>query len=215
MKAVAFYGNAKRRLLNEGCAAEINWQAGQNPDATTECDFLRESAWVIYCSGFREATVRRYFDYLSLCFFDWTSSKAIASSGNACVMAAMNAMRNRRKHEAIVTVASHVAKMGFEVFKRQLIKSPIETLQGFPFLGPVTSIHLAKNLGFDLAKPDRHLVRLKDHLGFNDVEEMCRSISSVTGDPLKVVDLVLWRYLERHGRFNEWHRMPEEAAQNG
>jgi len=199
MTPIAFYFDAKRQLVDQGFAAEISWQERQKPTSITEENFLREAAWVVYCSGFREATVRRCFDYLSLCFFDWSSAHDIATNGSACVSAAMNAFANRRKHEAVVTIASRVAAVGFKSFKRQLLNAPVQTLQGLPFLGPVTAVHLAKNIGFDIAKPDRHLVRLKDQLGFTNVSEMCQVISTESGDPVKVVDLVLWRFIEQHG----------------
>ena len=198
MTPIAFYVTAKRKLLDQGFAAEIDWQKCQCPTSISEREFLSEAAWVVYCSGFREAIVRRYFDFISLCFFDWNSAQEIAATGKLCVAAAMKAMANRRKHEAVVTIATQVASVGFESFKRQLVRSPIETLRVLPFLGPVTSIHLAKNLGFDIAKPDRHLLRLKNHFGYANVDEMCRNISVESGDSIKVVDIVLWRYFERH-----------------
>jgi len=40
-------------------------------------------------------------------------------------------------------------------------------------------------------------MRLKSLLGFQDVEEMCKSISSSSRNSVRVVDLVLWRYMER------------------
>lgn len=51
-----------------------------------------------------------------------------------------------------------------------------------------------KNLGIQVAKPDRHLVRIAQNYGFNDVQKFCSSISEKTNDPVSVVDLVLWRY---------------------
>jgi len=38
-------------------------------------------------------------------------------------------------------------------------------LQQLPFIGPVTAFHLAKNLGIEAVKPDRHLCRLSKLLG--------------------------------------------------
>jgi hypothetical protein len=70
----------------------------------------------------------------------------------------------------------------------------IRARQQFPFIGPITSFHLAKNLGLPVAKSDRHLVRLANAVGFEDVQSMCRNISSFTGDPVPVVDIVLWRF---------------------
>lgn len=192
-----FYSKVKNWLIGIGYQEEIEWQSNQTPENTTEKEFLREAAWVIYCSGFRETTVRQYFDYLSLCFFDWNSAKEISASSSLCVAAAMRGLANRRKHEAIVTISSHISDQSFARFKRNFLDDPISVFTKLPYLGPVTSLHLAKNLGFKVAKPDRHLVRLKDYLGFDDVDEMCKSLSRTSGDAIQVVDLVLWRYMER------------------
>ena len=51
-----------------------------------------------------------------------------------------------------------------------------------------------KNLGFDVVKPDRHLLRLASSLGFDSPEELCAEIAYEFGEPAAVVDIVLWRY---------------------
>jgi len=197
MNAAIFYRKAKREVLSLGYANEITWQQSQSPMLVGEQEFLREAAWVVYCSGFRESVVRRYFDFISLCFCDWQSAYEIAEKRHQCVTAAMQVMRNWRKHEAVAEIAARVAVSGFESFKERLIAEPIETLCALPFIGSVTSLHLAKNLGFDVAKPDRHMLRLQAYLGFSDVGAMCDAIAKASGDPVRVVDVVLWRYLER------------------
>jgi len=57
--------------------------------------------------------------------------------------------------------------MGFDVYKRAVLQDPVPTLRSFPYIGGVTAFHLAKNLGADLAKPDRHLSRLAAAQGFS------------------------------------------------
>jgi hypothetical protein len=191
-----FYVRAKEWLIEAGLGPEIEWQQSRDPVTVDEPTFLAEAAWVIYNSGFREAIVRRKFDFISLCFCDW-ASKEIVEAGSKCVDAAMLAIANRRKHEAVLAVARRIAATGYRAFYDGLLENPIAELQRLPFIGPVTAVHLAKNLGFDVAKPDRHLVRLHKALGFPDVAKMCAHLATVTGDPVRVVDLVLWRYLER------------------
>lgn len=197
MMPTSFYSSAKRRVIALGYGPEIDWQAAQDPSGVTEGEFLREAAWVIYCSGFKEAVVRRRFDYLSLCFCDWSSAEAIAATGVQCIDMAMHSLANRRKHEAVVSVARRITSHGFDSYWAKILKNPINGLQELPYIGPITAVHLAKNLGFDVAKPDRHLVRLKDQLGYGSVEEMCGVIAKKSGDSVRVVDLVLWRFLER------------------
>jgi hypothetical protein len=197
--AASFYVNAKRWMIDSGLESEIEWQESRDPMNLSESSFLAEAAWVVYNSGFREAIVRRKFDFISLCFFDWASARQIADAGSVCVDAAMLGIGNRRKHEAVLEIARRVAETGFDEFQQELLADPLSYLQLLPFIGPVTAVHLAKNLGFDLAKPDRHLVRLQQRLGFGDVGVMCAHFASATGDSVRVVDLILWRYLERQG----------------
>jgi thermostable 8-oxoguanine DNA glycosylase len=58
----------------------------------------------------------------------------------------------------------------------------------------VTVYHLAKNIGLQFAKPDRHLVSISNKAGYQDVQAFCRDISNQVGDSITVVDLVLWRF---------------------
>lgn len=198
-REVHFYCAAKKCLLSAGFAPEIKWQLEQKFDAFTETDLLRESAWVILCSGFKETVVRRRFDVISLCFCDWESAADICNSATRCRSTALAAFGNRQKIEAIIDTAALVNRVGFAQLKRDILRDPIYTVRLFPFIGPITAFHLAKNLGYATAKPDRHLVRLAAVLGYQDVHLLCSSLSQATGDPIQVVDVVLWRYAERYG----------------
>jgi hypothetical protein len=55
-------------------------------------------------------------------------------------------------------------------------------------------MHLAKNLGLPVAKPDRHLVRIAGAAGYPNVDALCKDISEITQHPPSVVDVVLWRF---------------------
>lgn len=77
-----------------------------------------------------------------------------------------------------------------------LIKSSenkLDVLDMLPFIGPVTKYHLARNLGLDVAKPDRHLTRLAERFDFSDVQSMCEALALKVGERIGVVDLILWR----------------------
>ena len=90
--------------------------------------------------------------------------------------------------------AERVAEDGFDAIKTRLAGGDISYLQTFPFMGPATSYHLAKNLGMDVVKPDRHLLRITCAVGYESPDAMCRDIGTTVGERLSVVDLVLWRY---------------------
>jgi hypothetical protein len=167
------------------------------PNSTfTESDLLREIAWVILCSGFRERVVRRLFWKISLCFFDWSSAAAIKSNAAICVATALDVFRSKPKIAAIAESAVLIEARGFESVYRDIIKGPIGTLQRFPFIGEITAFHLAKNLGFDVPKPDRHLQRLSIQHGYTSVQEFCAAISKASGDSVRNIDTLLWRVSE-------------------
>lgn len=193
-RALATFERARAAVARAGRPAEVEWQRAALPERFAETDLLREAAWVILCGGFREATVRRAFGHVSLCFFDWESASEIAEAGQTCVLAARPAFNNPRKLSAIVEVARLVQRAGFAELKRSILERPIAELRRLPHVGPVTAWHLAKNLGFDVAKPDRHLVRLARDHGYGDAHALCAALSRATGEPVRVVDLVLWRY---------------------
>ncbi len=188
------YLDAKHAVVLAGYWAEIDWQANLAFDDATESTFLSEAAWVILSSGFRERAVRSLFPRVSRAFLEWSSAQAIVRNRRKCVANALIAFGHVGKVDAIAIVAERVADLGFARFAAELRADPIAFLQTLPYLGPVTSIHLAKNLGFDVVKPDRHLARISLGLGFPGPDELCTAISDVVGDPLSVVDIVFWRF---------------------
>jgi hypothetical protein len=188
------YDKVKTFVINSGYQNEVKWQANISYDDVTESDFLREGAWVILNSGMRESVIRKHFLNLSFCFFEWESAKKIMESKEFCNEAALNIFNNKRKILAIIDMSARVRSIGFKKLKKHLKKNPIEFLQTFQHIGPITSYHLAKNLGLRIAKPDRHLVRLSNFLGFTDVQKLCSIISDKSGDNISVVDIVLWRF---------------------
>lgn len=193
--ALALYRDALGYVGAAELEAEVRWQREQQFEGFSESDFLREAAWVILCSGFREAVVRRAFDHISLCFCDWESAEAIVASASVCVLAARAAFDSKAKISAIVRIAELVHERGFEEFRTAVLRDPHAELTKLPFIGPVTVWHLAKNLGMDVAKPDRHLVLAAKAHGYDCVHQFCEVIAEGSGDPVRVVDLVLWRYL--------------------
>lgn len=177
-------------------SVEIEWQRDRDFNNFTETEFLKEAAWVILCSGFRESTIRKLFDYISLSFCDWESADSIVNFSSQCIIAAQAVFGNKRKLEAIVEVAKRINSIGFFLIKERIHANPIAELQEFDFIGPITAWHLAKNLGLQIAKPDRHLLKLSNSVGYGkDVQKLCMSIADASGKSVAVVDLILWRYI--------------------
>lgn len=191
-----------------GFAPEIEWQSSVSLEYLTEDSFLQEYAWVVIASGMREAIVRKKFSQISECFYGWKSAELIAQNAGACVQSAMLVFRHEKKLQALASTARQIANVGFESFKTRLASDPLETLRGLGYIGPVTQYHLAKNVGIDVAKPDRHLVRISNLFGFSSVQDFCLAVANGTESKVAVVDLVFWRfatlqkaYLEVLGRF--------------
>lgn len=81
-------------------------------------------------------------------------------------------------------------------------KDPIEYLQTLPWIGPITKYHLARNIGMDCVKPDRHLQRISDAFGYVSPYVMCLEIQKNTpGTRLGEIDLILWRYCNLTGDY--------------
>jgi hypothetical protein len=193
-RALSLYEDAKRAINAAGFGWEPEWQRSRALARPTERDFLRETAWVVLCSGFKEKVVRDVFDYISLCFCDWEAASEIATRRDACIRTAFGRFRNERKLLALADIAALVDQTGFDVLYERLQRDPVSQLQIFPFIGPVTSWHLAKNLGFNVAKNDRHLARLAVDLGYANAHDLCHVIARKTGELECVVDVVLWRF---------------------
>ncbi|NKB37976.1 MAG: hypothetical protein GKR93_12570 [Gammaproteobacteria bacterium] len=192
---IEFYGKAKDIVVDSGYSWEIEWQESRNQEKISESEYLREYAWVILCSGFRESTIRKIFDSISLCFCDWESSEEIVRNEIVCKETALKVFGNKRKIDAIIKMSQILAEMGFSTLRENLASNPKSTLIAFPYIGEITYQHLLKNLGFEIAKSDRHLVKLASDLGVDSVADMCSSISKKTGESVNIIDIVLWRYM--------------------
>lgn len=191
----SLYSSAKELVISAGFSWEIDWQDKLSFSGFNESDFLREYAWVVLCGGFKESIIRKHFNYISMCFCDWESAHAISTSRDYCVECALLSFNNPRKINAISDTANLVDSVGFDTIKKSIHESPIKTLNTLPQIGKITATHLAKNLGYPTAKADRHLIRLASHYNSTSVEYFCNKISELSGDPIQVVDIVLWRYM--------------------
>ena len=191
---VTGYLRARDCVIASGYAHEIDWQDQCCLEQVDEAMFLSETAWVILSSGMRERVVRNRFPAVSEAFLYWSSAAEITRQRGTCVRAALQVFRHPAKIAAIACAARMIASISFDVFRAELQRSGLDLLEQLPFIGPVTRFHLAKNLGMDVVKPDRHLRRLAAAGGFDNPSEMCEIIANITGDRVATVDLVFWRY---------------------
>jgi hypothetical protein len=157
---------------------------------------MREVAWCILNAGMREKVIRRLFPRIASCFWNFQSSEDIVATGDTCVRLGLEWFGHRGKLEAIVDAARRIKESGgFAAWKSRLEVDPLGECEAFSYIGPTTKWHLARNLGIDCVKPDRHLVRLAKASGFRTPWHLCSHIATAVKERLGVVDLVLWRHL--------------------
>lgn len=198
------YVRAKEYVITSGYASEIDWQQTLDFNKTCESDFIREAAWVILSSGMREKTIRSKFSCITEAFLGFPSASIILEDLPQCRKNALEHFNHEKKIDAIISCIYRVAIEGYDTIKSSTNFYGVKYLQSFDFLGPATSYHLAKNLGINVSKPDRHLCNVAKYSGFNSVDELCQNISGLTGDPASLVDIVIWRFATLHSNYTEW-----------
>lgn len=174
MLSVETYLQIRARLVELGHGEDYTWSETLKPPTTAEA-MACEYVWVVLNSGMRNTVARKIFDRV------WPR----VSAGEPI----SRVFGHKGKVAAIEHVWSHRADY-FTCL--QAATDVIGWCASLPWIGDITKYHLAKNLGADVAKPDRWLVRLAEASG-ETVDELCRRLAAATGDRVATVDVVLWR----------------------
>ena len=196
---VELFVEAEKLVREKGFAKEIEW-CDKRPsfDMVDVNTFLREYAWVVFNSGMRNAVIEAKWNGICKAF-QYFHVDEIVKDQDAVLRNALKVFGNYKKVYAVVEVARDRLQHGFLTFKDKVKADPLATLDSLPFIGPVTKFHLARNLGFDYVKPDRHLVRLALKYDTTPLA-LCRTIHEKTGRRLGTIDVVLWRFCEQQGQ---------------
>jgi len=142
--------------------------------------------------------IQAKWQQLSAVFLQFRPNLVVESS-KAVRMSALMVFGNKKKIDAIIKFAQKISQEGFTSIWKRTKQNPLEYLSTFPFIGPITKYHLARNLGFEFIKPDRHLVRLAEKFGLTPFE-LCNTIHEKTNRRLGTIDVVLWRFCEQKGQ---------------
>jgi hypothetical protein len=189
-----YYYKAKQSVYSNGYFYEIYWQERQNIDSINLQSFFSEYSWVVLSSGMRESVIKKKFSELSNVFNNWNDPIAISKKNVAIRNKALKIFNNAPKIDAILFMAKYLCSTTVKNEIELISTLGCAYLEKFPFLGPATSLHFAKNLGFVVSKPDRHIVRISEKFGYNCPAKFCTEISQHTGEKVSVVDIILWRY---------------------
>lgn len=163
------------RLTELGFAeSDIAWSEKVGPPTDPEC-FALEAIFVICNSGMQNKTARKIYEKVK--------AALVAGASSA-------------------TVFGHEGKTGaIDLIWRDRVKlltdylaadDKLKYCQQMPWIGRITSYHLAKNFGADVAKPDVHLQRLAD-LHRVSCQELCAHLAGQSGYRVATVDTLLWR----------------------
>ena len=193
-KTLKYYFTAKDSVVSSGYSYEIKWQDEVSIDSVDQKLFYSEYAWVVLSCGMRERVIRKKFEELSRVFEYWENPAIISRHASKYKKEALKIFNHTAKINAIVWMAKYLSTTNLTQEINFLKEKGTEYLCKFPFLGPATSQHFAKNIGIFISKPDRHLLRISKYLGYNSPDLLCKQISSIIGEKESIVDLILWRY---------------------
>lgn len=180
MKLTAeFYREVRAKLAALGYVEDWEWAQNVRAPETPEA-LACEYTWVVVNSGMHHRAARAIMDRV------WPRlvaglpiyPAAFGHAGKALAIGVMWDQRERR--------LAAFRELGGEV------ERVLAWCESLPWIGAITKYHLAKNLGADVAKPDRWLVRLAA-AEVTTVDELCRRLAAETGDRVATVDVVLWR----------------------
>lgn len=191
---VRIYFIAKKYVIQKGYFDEIDWQEQTNFAELSVQSFLHEYSWVVLASGLSDRVVSRVFPKIKKMLKSWSNLEYIVN--NYCLLEKkmLRVFNNKLKINALLETSTNIYSQGFDYVKLQIQQKGLSFLKTFKFIGETTCFHLAKNIGLPFAKPDRHLVRISQKIGFNSPNDLCKVISDYISEKIQVVDLVLWRY---------------------
>lgn len=168
------YLRLKQSVIDAGYEDDIEWAETVVPPVFA-IYFWYAFAWVVVNSGMKNTVAAKI----------WERIQGAIERGESVA----SVFRHPGKGRAIQDVFD-ARQEWFACYREADDK--LAFLESMPWIGPITKYHLAKNLGLDHCKPDRHLVRIAEGYGL-EVVEMCQALADATGDRIGTVDVVIWR----------------------
>ena len=161
-------------VMSAGYEKEIDWSENLVP-CENSVQFLQEYIWVVLNSGMKNQVARMIYERIKTAI---RNGQPISS-----------VFRHKGKAGAILNMTLAYD----EIFKcYQEAESKLKFLECLSYIGKITKYHLAKNLGMDICKPDRHLMRIATKYKTTP-QELCVKLSKETGFRIATIDVVLWR----------------------
>jgi hypothetical protein len=169
---LADYRYWRNEIIQRGYGEDIEWSENIAP-VSDPLMFWRDFAFVVLNSGMKAQVASRIWQLVRPTVEQGGSAADVfGHKGKAGAIDAVYAARHEKLAEYLAA------------------PDKLEFLRSLPWIGPITCWHLAKNLGHDVAKPDRHLVRIAGNEG---VAPLCGRLARESGDRIATVDVVIWR----------------------
>ena len=157
-----------------GYGPTIDWTEGLSPPNSAD-EFAEQTIYVICNSGMANTVARVIYDRCRDALRNGDSvTEVFRHPGKSLAIDAIWLERDR--HYADYLRAD----------------DKVAALRALPWIGDITALHLAKNFGADVAKPDVHMERLA-RAEATTTEELCSRLSIETGYRAATVDTILWR----------------------
>jgi hypothetical protein len=175
----SLYERVRRRLAEMGHGGDYVWSQGLKPPDTAEA-LVGEYVWVVLNSGMKNTIARQIMDRV------WP---VLVAGGD------VHDVFGHRAKASAIECGWASRELHYQSFLAADSGGPEEVLrwcESLPWIGRITKYHLAKNLGCDVAKPDRWLERLASAES-TTTASMCSRLAYETGDRVATVDVVLWR----------------------
>ena len=170
------YIDLKEFVISQGYAADIDFY--DEDKALSPEIFALEAGWVICNSGMKNQIAEKI----------WHRVRAAISEDMPIYP---NSFGHKLKADSIQYIWDYKEQL-FEKYLSTPDEKKMDLLESLPFIGKITKYHLAKNLGMDVCKPDRHLVRIAEKFKTTP-EKLCQKLADATGDRIATVDYVIWR----------------------
>jgi hypothetical protein len=191
-RVASAYFAIRRDIVHRGYGCEIRDLESLRLEATSRQDLFAAVAWAILSVGFSARAVAAVWPRMSVIVDYWSNPRATSLRRRELTPQLEREFANSRKVAAIFDAAECVSEWDLEQILADVAAGDTAQLETIPFIGPVSVLHVTRNLGADVAKPDRHLCRLADAVSMSP-QALCEMLASVSTDPVRVVDGVLWR----------------------
>ncbi len=166
-----------REVLARGYSEEICWAESLKPCDNAE-EFCWQAIWVILSSGMKNQVARSIERRIIDAHRRGHSVGEVFGHGGKVKAIEWFLANKERAFQGWSACNNDDEKLAY--------------LDSLPFIGSITKFHLAKNLGMDVAKPDRHLERIAKAYDTTPAE-LCGRLAKEMDLRVATVDLIIWR----------------------